>query len=106
MASMERLLVHYVGNINLDSDTLNNLADSVEKEVPGDSSRAATARGGPQGTRPKPAAHDADPNRGPDDTEQDSNDSSSDYPDAGITVQPLDNNAAREFTWRSMTTFL
>ncbi|KAG9258839.1 PrnA protein [Emericellopsis atlantica] len=32
MANMERLLTHFVGNVKLDGDTLQHLADSVEKK--------------------------------------------------------------------------
>ena len=72
MSNMERLLVHFVGNIKLDSGTLQNLADSVGKVTGG--------------------AHSA--------AEHDAIEASSDTSDHvkvdEITVQPLDNNATRE----------
>lgn len=92
MASMERLLVHYVGNISLDSETLHNLADSVDKGDTIDPSLAQPS-GPRQGSRPRPISGELQ--AGP--TDDDSNSSSEDYPKADITVQPLENNAAREY---------
>jgi hypothetical protein len=70
MANMERLLTHFVGNVKLDGDTLQHLADSVEKNQLGQ----------------MPAE---------DDGEVKSN-SSGDVKLDEITVQPLENNATRE----------
>lgn len=84
MASMERLLVHYVGNISLDADTLRDMADTADRG--GDPSTASPAAG-----RGKARAEF------PEDDEDDDEGSSEDYPKADITVQPLENNAAREY---------
>jgi hypothetical protein len=82
MASMERLLVHYVGNISLDAETLRDMADTADRG--GDPGTASPAAG-----RGKPRA---------DEDEDEDEGSSEDYPKADITVQPLENNAAREST--------
>lgn len=87
---MERLLVHYVGNISLDSETLNNLAESVDKGETIDPGLAQASGPRPSISRPI-SGEQARPL-----DDDDSNSSSEDYPKADITVQPLENNAARE----------
>lgn len=72
MSNMERLLVHFVGDIKLDGDTLQNLADSVGKV---------------KGSLPSAAEHEAI---------EASSDTSEHVKVDEITVQPLDNNATRE----------
>lgn len=82
MADMERLLTHYVGNINLDADTLRDMAEACDQgRDPSTASPAGRRRSG------KMRADD-------DDADDEHEGSSEDYPKADITVQPLENNAA------------
>lgn len=78
VANMERLLVHFVGNISMDAQTLQQLADSLDDEVAGKQDRR-----GPR-SKDGETAGESDSN-GSDRVEMDD-----------ITVQPLENNVTRE----------
>jgi hypothetical protein len=66
LAYMEKLLSHYTGHVNLDADTLRNLAESIE-----------------HGNRPQPL------------DEQSQGSGYLGVEDEVFTVKPLDNNIAR-----------
>jgi hypothetical protein len=74
---MERLLVHFVGNISMDAQTLQQLADSLDEEVTGQHGRRASHSKG----------------EGTGETESNSSDQ---VKMDDITVQPLENNVTRE----------
>lgn len=76
---MERLLVHFVGNISMDTETLLQLADSLDDEVAGAQGRRVAGVDDSQGAGVK--------------TESDSSD---EVEMDDITVQPLENNVTRE----------
>lgn len=73
---MERLLVHYAGDIDLDSENLRGLAETVD----GDKATGA-------GVPPPPSSRPAEPSSG-----------GSEYlgvDEESFTVKPLDNNMTR-----------
>lgn len=75
MSNMERLLTHFMGDVKLDPETLQSLADSVDK------------------TRVKPVAVNKD-----DDDAMESASQSSDHVNVDeVSFQPLGNNATREY---------
>ncbi|KAM0330598.1 hypothetical protein ACHAQA_003547 [Verticillium albo-atrum] len=98
MANMERLLVHFVGNISLDSQTLQGLADSLDHERTGLGLGPPPAVGTGKAverreieSRERPEGGDTQESGGRDvDTE--SNGSEYIKVDDDITVQPLENN--------------
>lgn len=77
IANMERLLVHFVGNISMDAQTLQQLADSLDDEVTGQQGRRRSQSKG----------------EGAGETESNSSDQ---VKMDDITVQPLENNVTRE----------
>ncbi|EEY19348.1 PrnA protein [Verticillium alfalfae VaMs.102] len=106
-SNMERLLVHFVGNISLDAQTLQGLADSLDQERGGPGHGPAPALGttgktlerrrlssrerredGGGGGRGAHASREGD-------VETDSNASEYIKVDDDITVQPLENNVTR-----------
>ncbi|KAM0279566.1 hypothetical protein ACHAQH_004521 [Verticillium albo-atrum] len=100
MANMERLLVHFVGNISLDSQTLQGLADSLDQERTGlglgpPPAMATTTGKAVERREIEPRERREDGERresGDRDMETESNGSEYIKVDDDITVQPLENN--------------